>query len=993
MRTGSALLHRWSAALEEYDFTVRHRPGKIQTHVDGLSRLPVGPAPPEDALLHLQVDTEEEARRLAQELHTATHLGGQALWKLFSDRYSHRAGRRICIEVAQSCPQCQRGSDYGHRQKTTGTIESKGPWDTLSVDIVGPLPADRRHEFVIVFVDCFSRYTVLVPASNHTADTVSEALLRHVVPYFGTPRRLLSDRGREFVGEVWGKLTHSLGIQRLLTSPYHPEGNSINERSHRTMNNMLRARLLRDLPSRKWVTEIPGIMLALNAMVHEPHGFSASMIATGREPTLPPDLEGDACASPSVEDPVAYVDMVRQRLALTHQQMTPPPAPVAINPYHEDDLIFVMTTPPERSSKLAPRWKGPFFIKRVPNAYQVTYEDDMVWRTVHINHVKPAKTPAGGFPVPLPVPEPPLPPPVYLPRSYQWKRPAKLPQPAAPAAEPPQPAAPAEGPPQPAAPTAEPTQPAAAPRAATPPPSRPTTRSSANHNLAPRSEPRSPATPGRTNENSRSGQPLRRSARLNPTAMCINSQPQAAPAHSRTTHTMARTYPYLLPYRTCLGRLEDPCSFSSIYIEDLYNGQKVYIKHIQQIIDVLPKTTDPNSRFSLRAQVTPLGHQRMRDSLRTALWWLLPKDGDFRRASDGIHYYLARQGRRVVLRGGNVTSPLHESRLHWIHDPNPNQSRRVEPKPTVPRTNNNSVPRNNNDTVPRNNNISDSCTRNPLESIPSTTWYNSNLPLPSVSSRGNVSTHSHPVPRNTNHENSKTTQVRNNANCSSPPPKKKRDRKHRRERRARERENRGESFIHDARWANQRSAVPGSPVVPARVTQSTPKAVDPISPMRTAVYPPPESVGNSSTNENSPFQIGLESRRNLGLYKPAVPGQNQDTWAYDFAANSSELGPPSPTRTFAANSSGKGIGAGIVYPLQPRGRRPDVCIQVEAALPEPAALLRPDLPQPESPTQPQEAPANRQRASRRLSRKRRRNRSTAVFRPAKRSPPRGHWCD
>ena len=86
-------------------------------------------------------------------------------------------------------------------------------------------------------------YTVLVLASNHTADTVSEALLRHVVPYFGTPRRLLSDRGREFVGEVWGKLTRSLGIQRLLTSPYHPEGNSINERSHRTMNNMLRVRL------------------------------------------------------------------------------------------------------------------------------------------------------------------------------------------------------------------------------------------------------------------------------------------------------------------------------------------------------------------------------------------------------------------------------------------------------------------------------------------------------------------------------------------------------------------------------------------------------------------------------------------------------------------------------------------------------------------------------------------------------------------------------
>ena len=229
-----------------------------------------------------------------------------------------------------------------------------------------------------MFVDCFSQYTVLVPASNHTADTVSEALLRHVVPYFGTPRRLLSDRGREFVGEVWAGLTRSLGIQRLLTSPYHPKGNSINERSHRTINNMLRARLLEGSPSRRWVDEIPGIMLALNAMVHEPHGFSASMIATGRETTLPPDLEGDACASPSLEDPASYVEVVKQRLSLTHQQMTPPPAPVAINPNHEGSLIFVMTTPPERSSKWAPRWKCPFFIKRVPNAYQVTYEDDLV---------------------------------------------------------------------------------------------------------------------------------------------------------------------------------------------------------------------------------------------------------------------------------------------------------------------------------------------------------------------------------------------------------------------------------------------------------------------------------------------------------------------------------------------------------------------------------------------------------------------------------------
>ena len=349
-----------------------------------------------------------------------------------------------------------------------------------------------------------------------------------------------------------------------------------------------------------------------------------------------------------------------------------------------------------------------------------------------------------------------------------------------------------------------------------------------------------------------------------------------------------------------------------------------------------------------------------------------------------------------------MTSPLHESRLMWIHDPHPNQPPRVTPRQTVTkkksdpvsRNNNPTLPRNNNQTVPRNTNAvnsSDACARAPLGTIPSASWFNSSLPPSSVPTpRSSIC---NPVPRTNLQRKERTTQVHNAANSSSLLPKRKRDRKHRRERRAKERENKIEAFICDAHWASQSSLVPASSSVPVRATQSDPQDIDPISSMRTAVYPPLESVGNSAANENSPFHIGLESSRNLGLYKPAAPDPNQDTWAYSSAVNSSDLGPPSPTRTSAAHSSESRTRTGIVYPLQPRSRRPDVCIEVEASLPEPAALLRPDLRQPESPTQPQEAPTSLPRTYRRLSRKRRRNRSTAVFRPAKRSPPRGHWCD
>ena len=115
---------------------------------------------------------------------------------------------------------------------------------------------------------------------------------------------------------------------------------------------------------------------------------------------------------------------------------------------------------------------------------------------------------------------------------------------------------------------------------------------------------------------------------------------------------MARTYQLTLGYNQCLGAKDNPCAFSSVCLEDLRDGDKEYLSTIEQLITALPKTEDPASRLALRAHITPTGHPRLRHSMRTALWWLLPSNGEFRQVPHALHYYLARQGQRVVLRGG-----------------------------------------------------------------------------------------------------------------------------------------------------------------------------------------------------------------------------------------------------------------------------------------------------------------------------------------------------
>ena len=385
-------------------------------------------------------------------------------------------------------------------------------------------------------------------------------------------------------------------------------------------------------------------MLTLNAMPHEPHGFSASMVATGREPTLLPDVHQDAHASPAVDDPSDYVEVITQRLQLIHQQMASPSPPSVANPYQVESLIYVMTTPPESASKLSPLWKGPFRVCQVPNEYQVVYEDGEVQQTIHVNHTKRAKFTAPNLPEPVPTPEAPHPPLEYLPAGLARPHPP-LPASAAPARDSSSSSASASTAPQPAAPA--------------------------------ESEMRPPATAPANQRPERAPRP-RRSPRLNPEpdwTYAIKGPQGNQPHHSAKPFRMVRTYPLTVTHNECLASRANPLSFANLRMVDLRSGQSQYLSTVKQLVGALPKTEDPSSRFVFQGHIARPGQKRLWHSMRAAIWWLLPSDEAFRRSSDSLQYFLKRQGRRVVLRGGDVTLPLFERYLNWVNDPAPPPSR------------------------------------------------------------------------------------------------------------------------------------------------------------------------------------------------------------------------------------------------------------------------------------------------------------------------------
>ena len=292
-------------------------------------------------------------------------------------------------------------------------------------------------------------------------------------------------------------------------------------------------------------------------------------------------------------------------------------------------------------------------------------------------------------------------------------------------------------------------------------------------------------------------------------------------------------------------------------------------------------------------------------------------------------------------------------------------------------------------------------------------------PAPPASRRASVDYSDTPVHTSDTPASAIDISASSGAPLASPHPKKSRRRRRRRNRRSANENSAPRSaapVTPDERWANRNSAS-------QRATQHQSAASDPTQMMSTPVYK--EQSFHSShlpqplipvTNRNAAFQFGLDCCRFPGLYKPAHPDPSQDLTANPSRVNNSGSGlsspsllqpctkpfserPARPQMTCPTREAGEGIRErpGVVYPLLSRAQRPDTRVVIEAALPEAAALDR----QAQPPTVleigdtslPQQASSPRRRASRRQLRKRRRNRSTGVYRPPKRSPPHGRWCE
>ena len=208
------------------------------------------------------------------------------------------------------------------------TLPAKGPngpyrsgpkMGTCGNGLIRYVSYDR---YVLVMVDCFSRWTEACPLPDKTAHSVADAFFNQVVCRFSMPIVIHSDQGREQWGmnKIMQELCILCGSHKTRTTPYHPESDGLVECFNRTLLMMLA--MFAGKNREDWDDLLPAVMMAYRSSVHESTGFSPYWLMFGEECTLPMDIglpKQQSDLSDSITSP--YAIWVRDALEVAYDQV------------------------------------------------------------------------------------------------------------------------------------------------------------------------------------------------------------------------------------------------------------------------------------------------------------------------------------------------------------------------------------------------------------------------------------------------------------------------------------------------------------------------------------------------------------------------------------------------------------------------------------------------------------------------------------------------
>lgn len=253
---------------------------------------------------------------LIQEAHDSKatgHPGKGNLNSLVARTYYWPKMANDTAKFVKNCEICGGGQVW--RERRQGLLKPlpilERIWSEISMDFITKLPASKGCTNVLVITDRLSKDVIFIPMKEITTETVAWAFIRYHLPYHGLPEAIVSDRGSQFVGQMWKRICDILKIRRRLSTAWHPETDGSTERKNEDIEFYFRAFCNYDQSD--WHDLCPLAQLVCNTRVASAIGVSPYFLQHGYN-FEPWDIPNSCYRRGPARSPVQKADAILTKL-------------------------------------------------------------------------------------------------------------------------------------------------------------------------------------------------------------------------------------------------------------------------------------------------------------------------------------------------------------------------------------------------------------------------------------------------------------------------------------------------------------------------------------------------------------------------------------------------------------------------------------------------------------------------------------------------------
>ncbi len=197
--------------------------------------------------------------------------------------------------ICSTCHTCQltkrSTKKYGYLPEKEAEAD---PWDVLCVDLIGPYTFKRKGKknltlWCVTMIDPATGWFEMREIPRKSADVIANIVEQTWFTRYPWPTQIIFDRGREFMAEFKKMVKNDYGITRKPITTRNPQANSIIERIHQTIANIIRtfnmtqAEVNEDDP---WSGILAATMFATRATYHTTTQATPAQLVFGRDAIL-----------------------------------------------------------------------------------------------------------------------------------------------------------------------------------------------------------------------------------------------------------------------------------------------------------------------------------------------------------------------------------------------------------------------------------------------------------------------------------------------------------------------------------------------------------------------------------------------------------------------------------------------------------------------------------------------------------------------------------